>query len=204
MRNRLNLIVMLTHNDKTVNNAYEIFDRCRDSKALFWGFKEEPISFEESQKLYKYMKDCGKKTVLEVVRRQVEVVTGRSWDAGIIVQSIAEGFRVIPADLLHGTVAVLLKKGGIVPHHRPPLVLGDREFPQPEVLGKGHLALLLIIESAPFLLLAAHREIARRNLLHLQSHISRQGDDSAFQFHRNRRFKCGVRLTGGIPCQNHQ
>lgn len=37
MKNNLNLIVMLTHNDKTVNNAYEIFNQCKNSKAQFWG-----------------------------------------------------------------------------------------------------------------------------------------------------------------------
>lgn len=67
MDNNLNLIVMLTHNDKTVKNAYEIFEQCKNSKAEFWGFKEEPLHLEEMKKLYKYMKSCGKKTVLEVV-----------------------------------------------------------------------------------------------------------------------------------------
>lgn len=67
MDNNLNLIVMLTHNDKTVKNAYEIFEQCKNSKAEFWGFKEEPLPLEEMKKLYKYMKSCGKKTVLEVV-----------------------------------------------------------------------------------------------------------------------------------------
>lgn len=62
-----NLIVMLTHNDKTVKNAYEIFEQCKNSKAKFLGLKEEPLPFEEMKRLYKYMKSCGKKTVLEVV-----------------------------------------------------------------------------------------------------------------------------------------
>lgn len=67
MFDNLNLIVMLTHNDKTVNNAYEIFDQCKDSKAKYWGFKEEPLKLEEMKRIYKYMKECGKTTVLEVV-----------------------------------------------------------------------------------------------------------------------------------------
>ena len=67
MDNNLNLVVMLTHNDKTVNNAYEVFEQCKKSKAKFFGFKEEPLPLEEMKRLYKYMKDCGKKTVLEVV-----------------------------------------------------------------------------------------------------------------------------------------
>ena len=67
MKDKLNLIVMLTHNDKTVNNAYEIFEKCRNSKAEYYGLKEEPLQLEKMKKLYRYMKKCGKQTVLEVV-----------------------------------------------------------------------------------------------------------------------------------------
>lgn len=67
MEDKLNLVVMLTHNDKTVNNAYEIFEKCKNSKAKYYGFKEEPLPLEEMKKLYSYMKKCGKHTVLEVV-----------------------------------------------------------------------------------------------------------------------------------------
>ena len=46
MGNAPELIVMLTHNDLTVTDAYEIFDQCKKSKAKFWGFKEEPLPLE--------------------------------------------------------------------------------------------------------------------------------------------------------------
>ncbi len=58
---------MLTYNDMTVENAYEIFEQCKDSKAEYWGFKEEPLPIEDMKKLFSYMKQCGKKTSLEVV-----------------------------------------------------------------------------------------------------------------------------------------
>lgn len=61
------LIVMLTCNDHTAENAYEIFDQCRDSQARLWGFKEQPLPFEQMKELYGYMKACGKTTFLEVV-----------------------------------------------------------------------------------------------------------------------------------------
>lgn len=61
------LIVMLTHNDRTVKNAYEVFESCKNSKAKFWGFKEEGIPLDEMKRLYAYMKSCGKTTFLEVV-----------------------------------------------------------------------------------------------------------------------------------------
>lgn len=67
MDNRPTLVVMLTFNDETVSNAYELFDQCKDSKAEYWGFKEKPLPFEQMKQLYAYMKKCGKKTVLEVV-----------------------------------------------------------------------------------------------------------------------------------------
>ena len=67
MSNNLNLIVMLTHNDRTVDNAYEIFESCKNSKADFWGFKEKPLPLSEMKKLYNYMKNCGKTIFLEVV-----------------------------------------------------------------------------------------------------------------------------------------
>jgi len=61
------LIVMLTHNDRTVKNAFEVFESCKNSKAKFWGFKEEGIPLNEMKRLYAYMKACGKTTLLEVV-----------------------------------------------------------------------------------------------------------------------------------------
>ena len=67
MENNLNLIVMLTCNDRTVENAYEIFKKCKNSKATFWGFKQKSLPVYEMKKLYHYMKKCGKTTFLEVV-----------------------------------------------------------------------------------------------------------------------------------------
>ena len=67
MEDNLNLIVMLTHNDKTILDASAIFEQCKNSKAKFWGFKEKPLPLEEMKKLFAYMKECGKTTFLEVV-----------------------------------------------------------------------------------------------------------------------------------------
>lgn len=67
MENNLNLIVMLTHNDKTVKNAYDIFVQCKNSKAQYIGFKEEPLPLEEMKRIFKLIRSCGKKAVLEVV-----------------------------------------------------------------------------------------------------------------------------------------
>lgn len=61
------LIVMLTYNDMTVKNAYEVFDSCKDSKAVFFGFKEEPLKLDEMKRIYRHMKEHDKITGLEVV-----------------------------------------------------------------------------------------------------------------------------------------
>ena len=67
MVNNPELIVMLTHNDHTVKNAYKIFEQCKNSTAIFWGFKEKGLPLEQMKDLYAYMKEFGKTTVLEVV-----------------------------------------------------------------------------------------------------------------------------------------
>lgn len=61
------LIIMLTYNDVTVRNAYEIFEESKDSKAKIWGFKEVGLPLDKMKTLFAYMKEWGKKTVLEVV-----------------------------------------------------------------------------------------------------------------------------------------
>lgn len=61
------LVVMLTHNDRTVDNAIEIFEQCKDAKAQFWGFKEDGIPKEQMKQLISNMKARGKTTFLEIV-----------------------------------------------------------------------------------------------------------------------------------------
>ena len=58
---------MLTLDDQTVMNARELFEGCCDSEAEYFGFKEEPLPPGEMKELFGMMKQCGKKTVLEVV-----------------------------------------------------------------------------------------------------------------------------------------
>ena len=60
------LTVMLTYNDMTVCNAHEIFEKCKNSSAEYWGFKEEPLARDEMKKLFAYMKECGKKPFLKL------------------------------------------------------------------------------------------------------------------------------------------
>ncbi len=67
MKTTPQIIVMLTYNDLTVENAFEVFEQCKNSKAGIFGFKEEPLSLHKMKELFSYMKANGKKTALEVV-----------------------------------------------------------------------------------------------------------------------------------------
>ena len=58
---------MLTWHDFTVDNAAAIFEQCKDSQASYWGIKESPLSPAQMRQLFDRIKECGKKTVLEVV-----------------------------------------------------------------------------------------------------------------------------------------
>ncbi|MCL2721494.1 MAG: hypothetical protein FWD47_09175 [Treponema sp.] len=62
-----NIIVMLTHNDITVKNAYDIFMSSYDLNVHNWGFKNTGINKEDMFKLVKVMKEKGKKIFLEVL-----------------------------------------------------------------------------------------------------------------------------------------
>lgn len=67
INNKPKLIVMLTHHDKTVENAIQVFEQCKESASDFWGFKEAPLPLKEMRNLCAKMKECGKTTFLEVV-----------------------------------------------------------------------------------------------------------------------------------------
>jgi hypothetical protein len=62
-----NIIVMLTHDDKTVQNAIDVFKPCQDMPVSFWGFKDVGIPRHEMRKLIQALKDAGKTTFLEIV-----------------------------------------------------------------------------------------------------------------------------------------
>ena len=60
-------IIMLTYNDKTVTNAMETFESCKDLPIQFWGFKDVGLPETAMKKLVDDMKKAGKTTFLEVV-----------------------------------------------------------------------------------------------------------------------------------------
>jgi len=63
----VNLVVMLTYNDVTVKNAYEVFNTCKNLPVQHWGFKNVGLEKAEMKRLVEYMKENEKTTYLEVV-----------------------------------------------------------------------------------------------------------------------------------------
>ena len=61
------LIVMLTHHDKTVPNALDLFQRTREYPITHWGFKDVGLPPKKMRSLAGTMKEAGKTTFLEVV-----------------------------------------------------------------------------------------------------------------------------------------
>ena len=61
------LIVMLTHQDRTVQDALQLFERTQDYPITHWGFKDVGLSPKEMQRVVTAMKAAGKNTFLEVV-----------------------------------------------------------------------------------------------------------------------------------------
>jgi len=61
------LIVMLTHQDETVPDALELFERTKDYPISHWGFKDVGLPPKEMQAVAAAMKAAGKVTFLEVV-----------------------------------------------------------------------------------------------------------------------------------------
>ena len=68
MKNKPNLIVMLTIHDLTEKDACEIFVECKDIEEVkHWGFKNVGLPAGEMKRLVRAMKDAKKTTFLEVV-----------------------------------------------------------------------------------------------------------------------------------------
>lgn len=101
------LIVMLTHHDRTVTNAIEIFEAAKGSKAKYWGFKEVGIPEDQMTELVKRMKTAGKTTFLEVVDYTEE---GCAEGARIAARC---GFDVLMGTLYFDSVKKIADEAGI-------------------------------------------------------------------------------------------
>ncbi|NBK90813.1 hypothetical protein D5278_02225 [bacterium 1XD21-13] len=68
------LIVMLTLNDITVDNAIEVFESCKDLQVDDWGFKNVGLCEDKRYELARLMKQSGKKVYIEDVLHQEQDV----------------------------------------------------------------------------------------------------------------------------------
>lgn len=107
MKNIPELIVMLTHHDRTVTNAIEIFEGAKGSKAKYWGFKEVGIPEDQMTDLVQRMKAAGKTTFLEVVDYTEE---GCAEGARIAARC---GFDVLMGTLYFDSVKKIADEAGI-------------------------------------------------------------------------------------------
>jgi hypothetical protein len=97
------LIVMLTHRDRTVPNALELFERARDFPIIHWGFKDVGLPPEAMQRLVAAMKAAGKTTFLEVVSlSEEEGLRG----ARLAVES---GFDILMGTVFFPSIGAYLK-----------------------------------------------------------------------------------------------
>ncbi len=62
------LIVMLTYNDETVEDAADVFNLIKDLPIKYFGFKDIGITHKKMDSVNNIMKKAGKETFLEVVR----------------------------------------------------------------------------------------------------------------------------------------
>ncbi len=129
------LIVMLTHNDKTVKNAIEVFEQCKDTPVKYWGFKEVGIPIDEMKTLCKMMKDAGKTTFLEVVEYDEE-----KGMAGAKM-AVECGFDILMGTMFFDSINDYTKENGIkyMPfigkvEERPSVLKGDID----EIIAQGN------------------------------------------------------------------
>ena len=101
------LIVMLTHNDRTVKNASQVFAQHHTARAKYWGLKEEGIPFEEMKRLYAQMRASGKTTVLEVV----EYTEQKCLDGAKM--AVACGCDILMGTMFFDSVNDLCRKAGL-------------------------------------------------------------------------------------------
>ena len=101
------LVVMLTHNDRTVPDAVEIFEQAQDAPAKFWGFKEEGLPLPKMKELVRKIKEAGKTAFLEVVAyTEAECLDGAKIGAEC-------GFDILMGTLYFDSVRDLAKNAGL-------------------------------------------------------------------------------------------
>ncbi len=101
------LIVMLTHHDRTVTDALEVFNGVKDIGVDCWGFKDVGLPEPQMAELLKAIKDAGKTSFLEVVSySEEECMRGAKL-------AVKLGFDCLMGTLFYPSVWEYLKANGI-------------------------------------------------------------------------------------------
>ncbi|NCB52716.1 MAG: hypothetical protein EOM54_12705 [Clostridia bacterium] len=101
------LIVMLTHHDKTVADALDVFNSAKDLDVTCWGFKDVGLPKPDMAELLKAMKDAGKTTFLEIVSySEEECMRGAKL-------AVEMGFDYLMGTLFYPSVWAFLKQNNI-------------------------------------------------------------------------------------------
>lgn len=101
------IIIMLTHNDMTVDNAIEIFEENKDLPIQYWGFKDVGMAPENMKVLCSKMRAADKISFLEVVSyTEEECMRG----AKLAVEC---GFDYLLGTLYYDSVAEYIKENNL-------------------------------------------------------------------------------------------
>lgn len=123
----IELIAMLTHNDKTVSNARSVFADAVDAPTQHWGFKDTGLPTEELALVARDMKQAGKTVHFEsleedesaclaaadfAVREQLDYLIGMAYHASVAKVLAQGGVGYLPTcgarsgipRMLHGTI----------------------------------------------------------------------------------------------------
>ena len=65
-------VFMLTHDDATVEDAFEVYDEVRDTGLHFIGYKDVGLPFDRLKALTEVMHEGGREVMLEVVSEKKE------------------------------------------------------------------------------------------------------------------------------------
>jgi hypothetical protein len=101
------IIIMLTHNDKTVPDAIAVFEENKDLPIQYWGFKDVGMDPADMKILCSKMRAAGKTSFLEVVSyTEEECMRG----AKLAVEC---GFDYLLGTLYYDSVAAYVKEQGL-------------------------------------------------------------------------------------------
>jgi len=101
------LIAMLTHDDKTVENARAVFDGAVDAPADHWGFKDTGLPTSELALLARDMKSAGKVVHFESLEETESACLAAARFA------VDEGIDNLIGMAFHESVAELLSASGV-------------------------------------------------------------------------------------------